>query len=123
MAYGLLLVLLLASQAEAGIRRACIYTEPRSAEDVVATAVSIRIQVLKEVSFSPDIGTQLPDGRSRREFYNEAVNINSVCMRPLPDRALAGLVRCALFEANADVVIGDALRIPLNIEPTARRSL
>lgn len=77
----------------------------------------------------PDIATQLPDGRNRREFYNEAVNINNVRMEQLPDRAqagLAGLVRRALFEASAeeraDVVIGDALRIPSNIEPIARRS-
>lgn len=55
----------------------------------------------------------------RREFYNEAVNINNVRMEQLPDRALAalaGLVRRALFEASADeradVVIGDALRVP-----------
>lgn len=55
----------------------------------------------------------------RREFYNEAVNINNVRMEQMPDRVLAGiagLVRRALFEATAaeraDVAIGDALRLP-----------
>jgi LemA protein len=64
----------------------------------------------------------------RREFYNEAVNINNVRMEQLPDRALAGfagLVRRALFEASADeradVVIGDALRLPFH-QPARRSS-
>jgi LemA protein len=55
----------------------------------------------------------------RREFYNEAVNINNVRMEQLPGSLLAGaagLRRHALFEASAeeraDVSIGDALRIP-----------
>jgi LemA protein len=55
----------------------------------------------------------------RREFYNEAVNINNVRMEQLPGSLLAGaagLRRRALFEASAeeraDVWIGDALRIP-----------
>jgi len=54
----------------------------------------------------------------RREFYNEAVNINNVRMEQAPDRLLAGmagLVRRALFEASAqereDVVIGQALKL------------
>jgi hypothetical protein len=122
-------VLLLASQAEARIRRSWIYTELLAAAAAVVIAVPIRVEVLKEVSPLPDIATQLPDGRNRREFYNEAVNTNNVRMEQLPDRAqagLAGLVRRALFEASAeeraDVVIGDALRIPSNIEPIARRS-
>jgi LemA protein len=41
----------------------------------------------------------------RREFYNEAVNINNVRMEQMPDALLArlaGLVRRALFEAGAD---------------------
>ena len=54
----------------------------------------------------------------RREFYNEAVNINNVRMEQLPDRALAGLaglVRRSLFEASADeradVRVGELLRV------------
>jgi LemA protein len=54
----------------------------------------------------------------RREFYNEAVNINNVRMEQLPGSLLAsaaGLRRRALFEASAeeraDVSIGDALRV------------
>ncbi len=53
----------------------------------------------------------------RREFYNDAVNINNVRMEQVPDRLLAGLAgmtRRALFEVSAadraDVVIGDSLR-------------
>jgi LemA protein len=55
----------------------------------------------------------------RREFYNEAVNLNNVRMEQMPGALLAGtagLVRRALFEATADeradVHIGDALRVP-----------
>jgi LemA protein len=55
----------------------------------------------------------------RREFYNEAVNINNVRMEQVPDRFLAGmagLIRRALFEATpedrADIVIGDAFKLP-----------
>jgi LemA protein len=54
----------------------------------------------------------------RREFYNEAVNINNVRMEQLPDAMLArfaGLVRRALFEASADeradVDVGRALKL------------
>jgi LemA protein len=54
----------------------------------------------------------------RREFYNEAVNINNVRMEQLPGSLLAGaagLRRRALFEASAveraDVVIGQALKL------------
>jgi LemA protein len=54
----------------------------------------------------------------RREFYNEAVNINNVRMEQMPDALLAGaarLVRRPLFEAGeqerADVRIGDALKL------------
>jgi LemA protein len=63
----------------------------------------------------------------RREFYNEAVKINNVRREQLPDRVLAGLaglVWRALFEASADeradIVIGDALRLP--VQQPARRS-
>lgn len=41
----------------------------------------------------------------RREFYNDAVNINNVKMEQVPDRLLAsaaGLQRRPLFEATAD---------------------
>jgi LemA protein len=54
----------------------------------------------------------------RREFYNEAVNINNVRMEQMPGALLAGtagLVRRALFEASAqdreDVDIGQALKL------------
>jgi LemA protein len=54
----------------------------------------------------------------RREFYNEAVNINNVRLEQMPDRLLAGLAGVtprALFaataEERADVRIGDSLRI------------
>lgn len=54
----------------------------------------------------------------RREFFNEAVNINNVRMEQLPDRVLAGLaglVRRALFEASAqeraDVNVAQALKL------------
>ena len=55
----------------------------------------------------------------RREFYNEAVNINNVRMEQMPGALLAphaGLRRRELFQANAeeraDVSIGDALKLP-----------
>ena len=55
----------------------------------------------------------------RREFYNEAVNINNVRMEQMPGALLApaaGLRRRELFQASsderADVAIGDALKIP-----------
>jgi LemA protein len=55
----------------------------------------------------------------RREFYNEAVNLNNVRMEQMPGALLAGaagLVRRALFEATADeradVRIGAALQLP-----------
>ena len=41
----------------------------------------------------------------RREFYNDAVNINNVRLEQFPDRLLgasAGLIRRPLFEATAD---------------------
>ncbi|MFN0058627.1 MAG: LemA family protein [Planctomycetota bacterium] len=51
----------------------------------------------------------------RREYYNDAVNINNVRIEQLPDRwlaSMAGLNRRPLFEASererADLVIGDA---------------
>jgi LemA protein len=54
----------------------------------------------------------------RREFYNDAVNINNVRMEQVPDRLLAGVAgmsRRMLFEVSAaeraDVAIGDSLRI------------
>lgn len=54
----------------------------------------------------------------RREFYNEAVNINNVRMEQMPGALLAptaGLQRRALFEASApdraDVDIGQALKL------------
>jgi LemA protein len=54
----------------------------------------------------------------RREFYNEAVNINNVRMEQMPGALLAGtagLVRRALFEASdqdrADIDIGRALKL------------
>jgi LemA protein len=53
----------------------------------------------------------------RREFYNDAVNINNVRMEQVPDRLLAasaGLRRRPLFEATAeeraDVDVGGRLR-------------
>ncbi len=53
----------------------------------------------------------------RREFYNDAVNINNVRMEQFPDRLLAGsagLQRRPLFEASAaeraDVDVGSRLR-------------
>ena len=55
----------------------------------------------------------------RREFYNEAVNINNVRLEQMPGALLApvaGLRRRDLFQAaaeeRADVVIGDALKMP-----------
>lgn len=55
----------------------------------------------------------------RREFYNEAVNLNNVRREQVPDRFLAGMAglrQRALFEATpderADVTIGDALKSP-----------
>jgi LemA protein len=55
----------------------------------------------------------------RREFYNEAVNINNVRMEQMPGALLApaaGLRRRDLFqtsiEERADVPIGDALKLP-----------
>ena len=53
----------------------------------------------------------------RREYYNEAVNINNVRMEQFPDMVLtsiAGLVRRPLFETKeaerADIDIGERLR-------------
>lgn len=54
----------------------------------------------------------------RREFYNEAVNINNVRMEQIPDRFLSGMARLtprALFEATpqekSDVRIAEGLRL------------
>jgi LemA protein len=55
----------------------------------------------------------------RREFYNEAVNINNVRMEQAPDRLLsnmAGLQRRHLFQATeqerADVSLAEGLKLP-----------
>ena len=55
----------------------------------------------------------------RREFYNEAVNINNVRMEQVPGSLLAGpagLQRRALFEATAeeraDVSVSEGLKLP-----------
>jgi len=59
----LLVSLLLASQADARIRRSWTYLELLSVADAVVIAVPVAVEVLEEVSPLPDIATQLPDGR------------------------------------------------------------